>query len=105
MEAAEEAQPLLLEIGELTDPQYFGELAFVGKGEHTATVVSSSAVEVLMLSKYDQSKFFDKKVLDLINSYAQKFYLDEASIRKSILRKHKWESYKAHLLQELTIKK
>ena len=35
-----------------------------------------------MLSKYDASKFIDKKVQDLMNSYADKFYLDEASIRR-----------------------
>ena len=37
-----------------------------------------------MLSKYDASKFIDKKVQDLMNSYADKFYLDEASIRRCI---------------------
>ena len=35
-----------------------------------------------MLSKYDASKFIDKKVQDLMNSYADKFYLDETSIRR-----------------------
>ena len=49
---------------------------------HAPTANLAPVVEVLMLSKYDASKFIDKKVQDLMNSYADKFYLDEASIRR-----------------------
>ena len=48
----------------------------------------ASARQVLLLSRYDMSRL-DKKVLDLISSYADKFYLNETAIKKSITRKHK----------------
>ena len=100
----------MLELGELNAHQYFGELALLegrNKGKykaavaHSASVVSMSAVEVLLLSKYDFYHLIDQKTESMMKAYADKFYLDESAIRNQIKEQSKWESYKKDLLREI----
>ena len=100
----------MLELGELNSHQYFGELALLegrDKGKHkaavahSASVVSLSAVEVLLLSKYDFYHLIDQKTVSMMMAYADKFYLDESAIRSQIKEQSKWESYKKDLLREI----
>ena len=53
--------PAVLEICELSAHQYFGELALLDKGEHTASVCATTPVEVFLLSKYDFYHHVDSK--------------------------------------------
>ena len=46
--------------------------------------------QVLVLSKYDFYHCVDKRTQELMSVYAKKFYFDEDSIRKSILKQHRW---------------
>ena len=97
------AEPVL-EICELTQHQYFGERALLEgahKGKHSASVVSTTPVELLLLSKYDFYHHVDQPTQDLMKSYAEKFYFDEDKIRRSIQKQHRWDAYKQGLLQEV----
>ena len=51
-------------------------------------MVSITAVEVLLLSKYDFYHCIDPKTQELMVSYADKFYFDEERIRRSIQKTH-----------------
>ena len=64
-----------------------------------ASVVSVSAVEVLVLRNYDFSHLVDTPTQDLMHAYAKKFYFDdENSIRKTIHDQHEWEKYRRNLV-------
>ena len=94
----------VLELGELTVHQYFGERALLEgkhKGTHTASVVSITPVEVLLLSKYDFYHCVDAKTQALMLTYADKFYFDEERIRRSIQKQFKWDAYKQELLKDV----
>jgi len=88
----------LLEVCRLNQYQYFGELALLDKGDHTASVVSTSAVEVYVLSKYDFYHHVDARTQEMMQNYAKKFYLDGASIRQEISKQYRWNEYKKNLL-------
>ena len=96
----------VLEIGELTPPQFFGEKALIeaqkaGKRRwpHSASVVSITRVEVLILSKHDFHRQFGAESIGHMVAYADKFYYEEDSIRKSILEQHRWGRYKQELVR------
>ena len=91
-------EEVLLEIGDLGVRQYFGELAMLDKRAHSASVVSASQVEVLILSKYDFYHLVDMRTQELMQAYAKKFYFDEASIRKTIQEQHDWQTYRRNLV-------
>ena len=93
----------LLELCELIPFQFFGERALLAgkKGEHTSSVVSSTNVECLLLSKYDFHKHINKRTQDFMQTYADKFYFDEDRIRRTIQSGHKWEAYKQGLVREV----
>ena len=103
-----EASPML-ELGEVGVHQYFGERALLDsknkakskRANHTASVVSITPVEVLLLSRYDFYHCIDAKTQQLMVTYAEKFYFDEDKIRRSIQKQHRWDSYKQGLLQEV----
>ena len=103
MQSLGDAAPVL-ELGELTVHQYFGERALLDgkhKGVHTASVVSITPVEVLLLSKYDFYHCIDSKTQNLMAVYADKFYYDEERIRRSISNQSRWDAYKTGLLKDL----
>jgi len=99
----------VLELGELAPMQYFGERALLegkkprsgAKGIHSASVVSLTAVELLALSKYDFYHFIDEKTRELMTTYADKFYLDEEKIKRSIHQKLRWDAYKHGVLRDV----
>ena len=100
----------MLELGELGMYQYFGELALLeglNKGKyksniaHSASVVSTTPVEVLLLSKYDFYHLIDQQTQTLMRNYADKFYFDESAIRAQIKEQNRWENYKKDLLREI----
>lgn len=100
----------MLELGELGMYQYFGELALLEglkKGKyksniaHSASVVSTTPVEVLLLSKYDFYHLIDQQTQTLMRNYADKFYFDESAIRAQIKEQNRWENYKKDLLREI----
>jgi len=97
----------MLELGELSVHQYFGERALLdGKHKrheatHTASVVSITPVEVMLLSKYDFYHCIDAKTQSLMVMYAEKFYFDEERIRRSIHKQFRWDAYKQGLLKDV----
>lgn len=97
--------PAVLEICELSVHQYFGELALLDKGEHTASVCAITPVEVLLLSKYDFYHHVDTKTQAMMKTFAEKFYFDEGSIRKHISKQHRWDAYKKNLLKDVVSRK
>lgn len=117
----EAPQDHMLEIGDLNARQYFGELAMLQKRAHTASVVSVTPVEVLILSKYDFYHLLDEKTQSMMINYAEKFYfgvefdkgdvkrspeeraaLEEDSIKHTIQDQHEWTRYKAGLTRGLS---
>jgi CRP-like cAMP-binding protein len=102
----EQSSPVMLELAGLQPHQYFGEMALLeaigGEKhvEHSASVVCATDIECLLLSKYDFVKLIDAKTQDLMRAYADRFYLDEGRIRKTVHRQFRWEKYKQGLLQD-----
>ena len=99
-----DADACFLHFNELTQHQYFGERALLEgahKGKHSASVVSTTPVELLLLSKYDFYHHVDQPTQDLMKSSAEKFYFDEDTIRKSIAKQHRWDAYKRGLVSEV----
>ena len=92
----------MLEIGDLCVRQYFGELAMLEKRAHTASVVSVTPVEVLILSKYDFYHLMDTRTQEMMQAYAKKFYIDEDSIKQTIQDQHEWTRYKDGLTRGLS---
>ena len=93
-----------LEICELTMHQYFGERALLEgphKGKHSASVVSTTPMEVLLLSKYDFYHHMGPSTIELMRSYADKFYFDEEKIRRTIHKQHRWDAYKRGLVKDV----
>ena len=108
VEHREIAREVLLEIGRLQPRMYFGELAMLERGTaHSATIVASSTVELLVLSKRDfyHCLSLEPQIQTLMQAHAKKFYMDDAAIRSSIVEQHRWASYKRDLLSELLPKK
>jgi len=97
--------PHVLEICRLNQHQYFGELAMLDKGEHTASVVTVTPVEVLILSKYDFYHHVDARTQETMHSYARKFYMDDAAIRMSIEQQFRWQTYKKGLLDDVVARR
>ena len=94
----------MLELGELTQYQYFGERSLLDgkhKGAHSASVVALTPVEVLLLSKYDFYHCIDAKTQSLMLAYADQFYFDDDNIRRSIHKQFRWDAYKQGLLKDL----
>jgi CRP-like cAMP-binding protein len=92
-----------LEICELTAGQYFGERALLDgrrNAEHTASVVTITRAEILILSKYDFYRNIDERTQELMREYAGKFYFDEDKIRRTITKQHRWDSYKKDVMRE-----
>ena len=92
-----------LEICELTAGQYFGERALLDgrrNAEHTASVVSITRAEILILSKYDFYRNIDERTQNLMREYSEKFYFDEDKIRHTITKQHRWDSYKKGVMRE-----
>jgi len=106
-DSIDDAAAPMLELGELTVHQYFGERALLQgkqrgeKGAHTASVVSITPVELLLLSKYDFYHCIDAKTQNLMVTYAEKFYFDEERIRRSIHKQFRWDTYKQGLLKDV----
>ena len=93
------ATPATLELAELHAERYFGERALMAGGEyggvggplgttrvddgpidtraHTASVVSNTPIELLVLSKHYFYQLFDEATRRLMTAYADKFYVDE----------------------------
>lgn len=102
---AMQADAPVLEIGELTKHQFFGEVALLeskrrGKKSwpHAASIVSTTRVELLVLSRYDFYHHISEETQDLMLQYGSKFYLTEDKIRSSIDKQHRWDSYKQELM-------
>jgi len=94
----------LLEIGELGAFQYFGETALLEasaqakkKYPHSTSIVATSRVELLVLSKYDFYHHIDERMQQTMRDYAAKFYMSEERIRNSIEKQHRWGEYKRQL--------
>ena len=60
-------------------------------------MVSTSRVELLVLSKYDFYHHIDEKTQELMKQYAERFYLDEERVERSIQKQHRWGEYKREL--------
>ena len=94
----------MLELCELTTYQYFGERALLDgkhKGTHSASVVTITPVEVLILSKYDFYHCMDTKTQEMMLTYAEKFYIDDDKIRQTIRKQHRWDRFKQDLIKEV----
>lgn len=103
-------EAIVLEVGELREGQFFGELALCDPsthGKHTASVVTQeeSHVEVLVLSRVD---FFRLSVGDLqdpafhesLLGYGRRFYASLEQIKDQIRRQCKWEKQKRTVVRE-----
>ena len=88
----------------MSTQMYFGELALLAgrdKGRHTASVVTTTPVELLLLNKYDFYHCIGARTQQIMRNYAAKFYLDDTSIRSQIKEQHRWETYKKDLLKDV----
>ena len=72
------------------------------KRAHTASVVSVTPVEVLILSKYDFYHLVDTRTQEMMQAYAKKFYFNEDSIKQTIQDQHEWTRYKDGLTRGLS---
>ena len=93
-----------LELNGLTVHQFFGERSLLDgahKGVHSASVVTTTPVECLLLSKHDFYHFIDAKTQAVLKAYGEKFYFDEERIRRAIVKQHKWVEYKKDLVKDV----
>jgi len=67
--------------------------------KHSASVVSNVKTELLVLSKYDFYSHIVPVTAAMVNmtDYAERFYLMEDGVRRSIERQHRWGEYKRDL--------
>jgi hypothetical protein len=79
-------------------------MAMLDRGPHTASVVTGDCpVEVLVISKYDFYRLIDTRTQALMREYAERTYLDETLIRKTIHEQNQWDKYRDNLADELEL--
>ena len=50
------------------------------------------------LVRYDFYHHFDERTQELMRQYAEKFYLDNDQVQRSIQKQHKWGEYKRQVI-------
>ncbi|KAL1524444.1 hypothetical protein AB1Y20_019339 [Prymnesium parvum] len=68
--------------------------SFTKKGVHTATVVSVTDVELLVLSRSDFINHMLSRTQKQLIAYDARYYIDEAAVRRLIAQQHGWHTYK-----------
>lgn len=96
-----------IEIGHLGQFAYFGELALLRKGNHTASVVTTFPMEVLVLPRHDFNLHVEPVCAKQMLAYADRYYTDNPAVEndvsglcRAIHEAHHWASYKQRVLDD-----
>ena len=93
----------MLQLSELDPPQYFGELALLGKRRtvHSASVVSTVPCDVLVIPRFMLQRLVEfPQLQELMRAHAEKFYLQgDAAVRAAICEQDRWTAYKDDLVK------
>ena len=74
------------------------------KKPHTASVVTGDRpVEVLVISRYHFNHHIDARTQALMREHAERTYMDEALIRKTIHEQNQWDKYRDNVADELEL--
>mmetsp|Transcript_41202 Transcript_41202/g.64377 ORF Transcript_41202/g.64377 Transcript_41202/m.64377 type:complete len:683 (-) Transcript_41202:757-2805(-) len=93
---------LIVEIRKLWRGSFFGELSLINKEPKTASVIASTAVEVLSLSKMDFFRHFDEKMVSWIRQLGQVagYTTDDKVLSDSLALESTWTDYKQSLVSD-----
>ena len=81
-----------------------GEMALLDKKPHTASVVTGDRpVEVLVISRYHFNYHIDARTQALMREHAERTYMDETLIRKTIHEQNQWDKYRDNVADELEL--
>ena len=89
-----------LEIATLGDFTCFGEVGVILRKPRTASVISNSQVELMVLNKWDVYKRLGDEILEAIEDQIRE-YATEDEIRKEYMTTIRWETYKRTLLEQM----
>ena len=81
-----------------------GEMGVLDKKPHTASVVTGDRpVEVLVISRYHFNYHIDARTQALMREHAERTYMDETLIRKTIHEQNQWDKYRDNVADELEL--
>eukprot|EP00002_Diphylleia_rotans_P017197 TRINITY_DN3338_c0_g1_i5.p1 TRINITY_DN3338_c0_g1~~TRINITY_DN3338_c0_g1_i5.p1 ORF type:complete len:341 (+),score=63.95 TRINITY_DN3338_c0_g1_i5:180-1202(+) len=90
----------LLHVGILVAGDYFGEVALLKSTKRTATVMSTSIVELLFLPKNEFSRRITHGPLDLLREQSEK-YPSADELLKAYRTQKKWGEYKQKIVSSI----
>ena len=97
----------MLEIGDISKYQYFGEVALMLKRPHTASVVTAMPTDILLMKRADFQLHLESRCYKAMLKHVKRNYLDNihdasdtSSICQSIAKSYQWDSYKKRVLDD-----
>ena len=79
-------------------------MGVLDKKPHTASVVTGDCpVEVLVISRHHINHLIDARTQALMREHAERTYMDETLIRKTIHVQNQWDKYRDNLADELEL--
>jgi CRP-like cAMP-binding protein len=93
---------IMVDVRELYRGCHFGEISLINKVPRSASIVSGSQCQLLVMSKIDFFRVFDKRAIQRFSSIGQEvgYVGDEELIEDMLRRESGWEEYKQKVLAE-----
>ena len=93
---------IMVDVRELYRGCHFGEISLINKAPRSASIVSGSQCQLLVMSKIDFYRVFDKRAIQRFSSMGQELgYVGDEELIESMLRRESgWEEYKQKVMAE-----
>ncbi len=102
MSKAERTLPtLFLEIGTLSQYDYFADMAVIKKIKQHETVITLSKTTCYVLNKWDLLRRVDKRTMNALVENCERPIPNDEVLRKEYLKAKQWDQYKSELVTDI----
>lgn len=102
MSKAERSLPtLFLEIGTLSQYDYFADMAVIKKVKQHETVITLSKTTCYVLNKWDLLRRVDKRTMNALIENCERPIPNDEFLRKEYLKAKQWDQYKSELVADI----
>ena len=102
MSKAEKTLPtLFLEIGTLSQYDYFADMAVIKKVKQHETVITMSKTTCYVLNKWDLLRRVDKRTMNALMENCERPIPNDEVLRKEYLKAKQWDQYKSELVADI----
>ena len=106
MSKAERTLPtLFLEIGTLSQYDYFADMAVIKKIKQHETVITLSKTTCYVLNKWDLLRRVDKRTMNALIENCERPIPNDEVLRKEYLKAKQWDQYKSELVSDIIMQK